>query len=501
MAQTGSLPDHQQQHLESQQRTVDEMTAAVERQVKALDEMLTRALRLAPLSFESLMVSSATPRFDPGPLGLPLALPSWGDFAPIQPSRLGRFFRVGRHARQVAAARTRFEAAQSEHLRKESDRQRALAVAKARYDQEVTEERARAAKRNAYITDRQSAFAAGDAESVEWFVSCVLDASPYPKVFPRKHLVAYRPENRDVVVESELPPHPIVPSARAFRYVKSRDAIEPLPRPESEIKQRYQRLVSCVALRTLHEIFSATPPEVVEAVIFNGRVSTVDCATGRPIRPHLLSVSADRSAFDDLVLAAVEPVACLTHLNAMMSPDPFGLAAVQPFVVFDFKKFRFADDVTVGLDARPDLLKLAPSEFEQLVRQLFVAMGAEGWTAIPSREGIVGAVATSRNTFFGGLCFIQAKRWTGLVGVESVHALADAMSDHNAATGVLVTTSWFGRASEQLARRNRITLINGAELKQLIKEHLNKDVIAGASPPQLAGASGNLADEPPWPYR
>ena len=36
--------------------------------------------------------------------------------------------------------------------------------------------------------------------------------------------------------------------------------------------------------------------------------------------------------------------------------------------------------------------------------------------------------------------------------------------DHNATTGVLVTTSWFGRASEQFANRNRITLINGAEL-------------------------------------
>jgi restriction system protein len=339
MAQGGSLPerDHQQ-HLESRQRTADEMTAAVERQVKVLDEMLTRALRHPPLSFESLMVSPATPRFDPGPLSLAPAMPSWGDFAPARPGWLDRFLRAGRHARQVAAARARFEAARSEHLRKETDRQRALAVAKARYNQEVTRERARAANRNAYIAERQSAFAAGDAESVEWFIGCVLDAAPYPKVFPRQHRIAYRPENRDVVVEFELPPQPIVPSARAYRYVKPRDAIEPLRRPESEIKQRYQRLISCVALRTLHEIFTATPAEVVEAVIFNGRLSAVDPATGKPVRPHLLSVSADRSGFGDLVLAAVEPVACLTHLNAMMSPNPFALEAVQPSVVFDLEK-------------------------------------------------------------------------------------------------------------------------------------------------------------------
>jgi restriction system protein len=56
----------------------------------------------------------------------------------------------------------------------------------------------------------------------------------------------------------------------------------------------------------------------------------------------------------------------------------------------------------------------------------------------------------------------------------------------------LVTTSWFGRASEQFAKRNRITLINGAELEQLIKEHLNRDVIRGTNPPRRLRASDNV---------
>ena len=71
--------------------------------------------------------------------------------------------------------------------------------------------------------------------------------------------------------------------------------------------------------------------------------------------------------------------------------------------------------------------------------------------------------------------------WDG-VEFEIVHALASAMAEHNAATGVLISTSWFGRASEQFARRNRITLVNGAELARLIKEHLNKEVIPGTNP-------------------
>ncbi len=472
--------EKEQQHLpESAQRQADEWTAAVERQIKTLDELLTSALRLAPFTFESLKVSPQPPRFDPGPLGLPLPSPEWGDFAPARPSGLSRLFRRARYGRQVAAARTRFEEACSDHSRKEADRRDALAAAKAQHDREVTAARARAARQNAHVAAQRSAFDSGDAEAVEWYIGCVLDASPYPDVFPREHRVAYRPENRDVVVEFEFPPRHIVPTMRAFRYVKTRDAVEPVPRPAGEVKQRYSRLICCIALRTLHEIFGATLPGVVEAVVFNGRAGTVDPATGKPVRPHLLSMSADRAAFEDLVLAQVDPAVCVTHLNALISPDPFGLEAVQPFMAFDLQRLRLSQDTDViaGLDSRPNLLNVSPAEFEHLLRQLFVAMGAEGWTTVGSRDGSVRAVVTSKDLFSGGACLLQARCSAGQVGLESVHVLTEAMSDHNATAGVLVTTSWFSRACEQFARRNRITLINGAELGQLIKRHLNRDVV------------------------
>jgi len=307
----------QQEHRESQQQTAEEQTAAVQERMKTLDEVLTSVLPLRPLSFDRLMAVPRTPEFDPGPLGPAVPAPDWDDFAPVPPGGLGRFLGTVRHGRQVAEARTRFEAAQAEHQQRESERRQALAAAKARYDRKVTEERAKAVARNAYVTGRQTAFAAREAEAVQWFVDCVLRASKYPDGFPREYQVAYRPERREVAVDFELPPRRVVPSARAYRYVKVRDVIEPVPRQEGEISQCYDRLVSCVALRALHEIFGATPPEVVQAVAFTGRVSTVDRATGKPLRPELLSVSAERSWFDDLVLAAVDPATCL---NALVSP-------------------------------------------------------------------------------------------------------------------------------------------------------------------------------------
>lgn len=492
----------QQQHVEAQQHTTEAKTAAVERQVKALDEILTGILPLPALTFDALKVTPEFPPFDPGSIGIADPAPDWNDYALPEPGALSRLFGgTARHERQTAESRAQYEAALFAHGQREASRERSLAEARAGYERMVADTRAKAAAENATLATRRAGFAAGDPEAVEWFVSRVLDTSRYPDGFPRQYQVAYRPENRDVVVEFELPPQKVVPAVRGYRYVKARDAIDPVPRPATEVKQRYARLVASVALRNLHEIFAATPGDVVEAVVFNGRVSTIDRATGKPARPHLLSVEAERATFEDLVLAAVEPAACLKRLNALVSPNPFDLEAVEPFITFDLKRFRFTDDMDVvaGLDSRPNLLKLSPTEFEHLVRQLFVAMGAEAWTTIPSKDGGVDAVATSKNLFFGGVCLIQAKRWTSVVGLEAVHALSGVMADHNATTGVLVTTSWFGRASEQFANRNRITLVNGAELKQLIKDHLKRDVIPGTSPPRRLRASDNTQIGRPGP--
>jgi restriction system protein len=484
-----------EQYLASQQQTADDRTADLDRQVRVLDELLTDSLSWPPLTFQQLKVSPRISRFDPGPVGVSAAAPEWADYAPAEPGGLGRLFGgSARYEREMAAAQEQFKDATRLHSQAEEQRLRALASARTEHEREVADERAKAAAQNADIEARLAAFASGDPEAVEWFVSRVVGGSQYPRGFPRRYQVAYRPENRDLVVEFELPPKELIPKERGYRYVKSRDVIEPLLRPEAEIKQRYARLIACVALRTLNEIFRATSADVITAVVFNGRVSTIDRTTGKPDRPHLLSVSAERSKFMDLVLAEVDPVACVKkRLDALVSDNPFDMEAIEPFIAFDLKRFRFTDDLDVvaGLDSRPNLLKLTPTEFEHLVRQLFAAMGAEAWTTIPSKDGGVDAVATSKNLFFGGVCLIQAKRWTGLVGLESVHALTGVMADHNATTGVRVTTSWFGRASEQFAQRNRITLINGAELKHLIKEKLNIDVIPGTNPPRRLDVSNN----------
>jgi restriction system protein len=310
----------QQEHLTSQQQAAEDKTADAQAQLKALGEVLTSVLPLRPITFERLLATPKTPDFDPGPLAVTPPAPEWNDYAPAPVTGLARFF-IGRQARQAAeAARARFDAAVAEHQQQEAERRRALAAAKATYDRKVTEERAKAAARNAYVTSRRSAFASGDPDAVQWFVGCVLRANRYPDGFPRAYQVTYDPQARDLTVDLELPPRTVIPGVRSYRYVKTKDAVEPIPRPETDITQAHERLVACVALRALHETFVSLPPDLVHSVTLTGWVNTIDRATGVPSRPRLLDLHTTRPAFTPLVLDAVDPVACLTHLTTQAPP-------------------------------------------------------------------------------------------------------------------------------------------------------------------------------------
>ena len=174
-----------QRHLESQEKAAHDMSAKVDGQIGALDEMLTGVLSRRPLAFDQLRVTAKVPKFDPGPLGDPGAAPDWTDFAPAQPGALNRLFGGNaRRERQTAEAQQQFESAMSSYRDQEAERQRALAAARAEHERRAAAAQVDAAARNAELDAWRAAFSAGEAESVESFVCRVLDASSYPVGFP-----------------------------------------------------------------------------------------------------------------------------------------------------------------------------------------------------------------------------------------------------------------------------------------------------------------------------
>lgn len=142
-------------------------------------------------------------------------------------------------------------------------------------------------------------------KAVEDYVELLLKASPLPDEVPVDVDVAYQPDARKLVVIRELPGVAIIPEAREHSYFRNRDEIAAKPRPAKEIRQRYTSLVAQLVLRTMREVFEIRPTTLVDEVAVNGHVSIRNKATGQSERPCLVSVSATREQFKDLVRRAV----------------------------------------------------------------------------------------------------------------------------------------------------------------------------------------------------
>jgi restriction system protein len=316
---------------------------------------------------------------------------------------------------------------------------------------------------------------------VEEYFNEVLALSEYPAGFPHDYQVAYRQEPRELVVEYRLPAVEVIPTARDFRYVKTRSEIDELARPLKETKELYASVIHQIALRTMWECFAVpAADDVVDAVVFNGIVSATNRATGQSEELHLISAPASRATFAELVLDQLEPAACLKYLKAILSPHPYDVEPVEPVIEFQQAKYRFADpvDALAGIDSRPDLLKMDWYRFENIIRQLFESMVMEVHVTQSSRDEGIDAVAYNKtDVVHRAEILIQAKRYSKCVPTNDVRALAGSVEEKRATAGVLVTTAWVSPETKAFAaRNNRLRVIEGGELKHLLAEHLALDV-------------------------
>ncbi len=459
------------------------MKAQLDARLAELRTLLTSVLDTPPqLSFAMLKQSAAVPPFEPGDVGKPLPVPVWEDFAPPPPGVLsGLVGGKARHARAQKAAQDAFEHARADHALAEDARASHLQEARAAHDVRVRAIKAEVREHNAAVDELEANFRAAVPDAVEEYFGQVLALSDYPSGFLHEYQVAYRQEPRELVIEYRLPPVEVIPTARDFRYVKTRSEIDELARPVKEIKELYASVIHQVALRTMWECFAVTVAEdVVDAVVFNGIVAATNRATGQAEELHLISAPASRTDFSQLVLDQLEPEACLKHLKAILSPHPYDLEPVEPVIEFQKAKYRFADpvDALAGIDSRPDLLKMDWYKFENLIRQLFEAMGLEVQVTQSSRDEGIDAVAYNKTDIVHrSEILIQAKRYSNCVPTNDVRALAGSVEEKRATAGVLVTTAWVSPETKAFAaRNNRLSIVEGGELKHLLAEHLNLDV-------------------------
>lgn len=397
--------------------------------------------------------------------------------APPRPGFVSRLFGGQKRYDSALAvaeqsARERLEAAQARYQKDLPEWEARVAGARAAHVAAEREKRQAVSTHNEEIDRWQQAFRERDQDAVIQYLSLVLDGSQYDEGFPEEFRMAYSPESREVVLEQVLPTIEVIPAVKDYSYVKAKDEIREKPRPRGEVTSLYRSVIAALTLRTVGELFGATAQDIVTTVTFNGILTTIDPATGKDVRPCVISVRTTRDQFSALHLDRVDPTACLASLGASVSKRPEELSPVRPVIEFDMADRRFvpSQDALAELDRRPNIMDLSPFEFENLVTNLFSKMGLDAKQTCSSRDGGVDCVAFDTRPVLGGKVVIQAKRYKNTVGVSAVRDLFGTMMNEGANKGILVTTAGYGPDAHDFAKDKPIELIDGGGLLYLLDQ-------------------------------
>lgn len=212
-------------------------------------------------------------------------------------------------------------------------------------------------------------------------------------------------------------------------------------------------------------------------IAINVNQTWFDPATGKPVSGIIASVLGDAEYFRSLNIKKVDPVACIRQLKGITTPSLENQSPIRP--IFDLNKDdkRLVDtkDIDGALEEGENLAAMDWEDFEHLVSQLFewefAKDGAEVKVTQASRDRGVDAILFDPDPIRGGKYVLQAKRYTRVVDVASVRDLYGTVMNEGANRGILITTSSYGSDSYEFAKNKPISLIDGANLTQLLKKH------------------------------
>ncbi|MEU9715560.1 restriction endonuclease [Streptomyces sp. NPDC047976] len=487
------------QHREAAARRLTEQLDA---EVAALQGLLASGCRAPAFRMASLVRSEQLQPFDPGGLGQPVPMPQLAQFH----QHGGGGWALGSRGRAEREAHDRYTRAWQAATAAEQERLRQLAAYRQQYDQWAAEQLAAIRRHNSGLTDLAGSLRAGEPDAVvEYFSAALYASTVWPGELPRQVSASYDPAARQLVLDWELPGYEVVPEVKAVRYMPSTDQDRETARPATQRRALYRDLLAQCLLLVLRELYAADEFGALDSVVVNGFVDDHDPVTGREAQLVLATVQAARTAFSGLRLEQVSAVDCLVEgLRGQLSARPDQLTAVRA----GRRPGEVGGDVVshgghvAGGEDEPDLFQMDPIAFENLVAELFRAMGMEAVTTQRSGDGGVDVEAVDPAPIRGGRIVVQVKRYRNTVPPTAVRDLYGTVQDKGANKGVLVTTASFGPGSYTFANGKPLELVPGAELVELLHRYGLRGRLGGGPVPAQrtsAAAAGTAARPAPGP--
>lgn len=405
--------------------------------------------------------------------------PKPGFFTKIIPKKLEEFKQMSEN--RFLEAHQEWELAKETILNKNKIKDDEYQLALKKWEEKKEKFYSNQSLKNKSIDEMEDNFRAGDAHAVENFYQLVLENIEYPCDLEIEYETAYNPESKILIVNILLPNISDLPKIKSVSPVKKDLKLKYSYYSESALNKMYDLVNYQIVLRTLKAIYSINSNyNVIESVVINGRLHTIDPSTGNEIEPYILSLNIKIEDFGKLNLNNIEPRAWFKSVKGISAPSLATVTPIQPILQLNREDKRFVEgyEVAGDLDSSTNLAAMDWQDFENLIRELFESEfnenGGEVKITQASRDGGVDAVVFDPDPIRGGKIVLQAKRYTNIVGVSAVRDLYGTVINEGAMKGILITTANYGSDAYAFAKDKPISLLTGANLLSLLEKHGHK---------------------------
>lgn len=321
----------------------------------------------------------------------------------------------------------------------------------------------------------------GDFDVFDEFISLRMSEIKLPFDFDLDFRMAYVKENRSLIVEVKMPTADDFPKLKSVKYMKTKQEFKETYYTDSQIQKKYDNFIYQLVLVVINYAFSVNKFfDVIDGIVLNGIVDTIDKTTGNSITVCVVSLRVSRENFEQLNLGSVDSKAWFRSSKGIAAASIANVTPVQPVQMLNKDDDRFIEgyNVVENINEGVNLAAIDWQDFENLIREVFAeefsSTGGEVKVTQASRDGGVDAVAFDPDPIRGGKIVIQAKRYTNAVGVSAVRDLYGTLMNEGAMKGILVTTSYFGNDAYDFANGKPLQLIDGAQLLGLLERHGHK---------------------------
>ncbi len=276
---------------------------------------------------------------------------------------------------------------------------------------------------------------------IYWFTR-ILEKVDFSVSYTKQFLMEYDPTVKILAIDIYLPSPDDIPNIKIVKFNQTQEKIIEVLFNDKEREKLFDDIIYQLILLTSHKLFKHDYADVLDAVVLNGWVSSVNKATGKIIKACIITIQASKNEFTQLDLSKVDPKSCFRLLKGIGSSKLHTLSAVAPIISISHEDKRFVQshDVADRLNEGSNLAAMDWEEFEHLIRELFEKEfqknGGEVKITQASRDGGVDAIAFDPDPIRGGKIVIQAKRYTNVVGVSAVRDLYGTLLNEGATKGI-----------------------------------------------------------------